>query len=126
MKTFMVVIPGTTGSIKHYIPLPDKAKLRGIAAVPNSTQTAGTATVTAGKKGATNKLFQANLGTTGPGAGVIGVPAKGAKVVAATAAELNEEFGPTNPVEVDIVLVVAGSVGIMITYDEYNVTINEA
>ena len=126
MKKFMVVIPGTTASVKHYIPLPDKAKLRGIAAVPNSTQTAGTATVTAGKKGATNKLFQANLGTTGPGAGVIGVPAKGAQIVAATTAELNEEFGPANPVEVDIVLVVAGSVGIMITYDEYNVTINGA
>ena len=126
MKTFMVVIPGTTSSVKHYIPLPDKAKLRGIAAAANSTQTAGTATVTAGKKGATNKLFQANLGTTGPGAGVIGAVSKGAQVVAATAAELNEEFGPTNAVEVDIVLVVAGSVGIMISYDEYNVSLHGA
>ena len=124
MKTFMVVIPGTTGSVKHYVPLPDRAKLRGISAVVNSAQTAGTALVKAGKLGVTNKLFEANLGTTG--ANGIGNVAKGTKIVAATAAEMNAEFGPTAPVELDIQLVVAGSVGIMITYDEYNVTINEA
>ena len=122
MKTFMVVIPGTTSSVKHYIPLPDKAKLRGIAAVVNSAQTAGTALVKGGKKGATNHLYSANLGTTG--ANGIGNVAKGALNASATAAERNEEFGPTNPVELDIQLVVAGSVGVMISYDEYNVLVN--
>ena len=122
MKKFMVVIPGTTASVKHYIPLPDKAKLRGVSAVVNSTQTAGTALVKIGKQGATNHLYSANLGTTG--ANGIGKIAVGALNASATTVEKNETFGDATPVEVDVQLVVAGSVGVMITYDEYNVTIN--
>ena len=119
MKKFMVVIPGTTASVKHYIPLPDKAKLRGVSAVVNSTQTAGTALVKAGKKGATNHLLSANLGTTG--ANGIGNVAKATLNASATDAERAQIFDGTTPVEIDVQLVVAGSVGITVLVDEYGI-----
>ena len=117
MKKYSYVIPGTASSVKHYLPIPDAGKIVGVSAVVNSTQTAGTALVIVGKKGATNKLFSANLGTTG--ANGIGNVAKGAAVTAATQAEVNQVFDMTTPVELDIQLVVAGSVGITVLVDEY-------
>ena len=119
MKKYSYVIPGTTSSVKHYLPIPDAGKIVGLSAVVNSAQTAGTALVKAGKKGATNALFSANLGTTG--ANGIGKVAKGAPVTAATQAEVNQIFDGETPVELDIVLVVAGSVGITLLVDEYAV-----
>ena len=119
MKKYSFVIPGTTSSVKHYIPLPDGGKLAAISAVVNSAQTAGTALVKAGKKGATNYLMSANLGTTG--ANGIGNVAKGALNASATDAERAQMFDASTPLELDIVLVVAGSVGITIEMDEYGV-----
>lgn len=119
MKKYSFVIPGTTSSVKHYIPLPDGGKLAGISAVVNSTQTAGTALVKAGKKGATNYIMSANLGTTG--ANGIGNVAKGTLNSSATDAERAQMFDASTPLELDIVLVVAGSVGITIEMDEYGV-----
>ena len=119
MKKYSYVIPGTASSVKHYLPIPDAGKIVGLSAVVNSTQTAGTALVIVGKKGATSKLFSANLGTTG--ANGIGNVAKGAPVSAATQAEVNQVFDMTTPVELDIQLVVAGSVGITVLVDEYAV-----
>ena len=119
MKKYTFVIPGTVSSVKHYLPIPDAGKIVGLSAVVNSTQTAGTALVKAGKKGATNALFSANLGTTG--ANGIGNVAKGAAVAAATQAEVNQIFDSTTPIELDIQLVVAGSVGVTILADEYAV-----
>lgn len=119
MKKYSFVIPGTTGSVKHYIPLPDGGKLVGLSAVVNSTQTAGTALVKAGKKGATNHILSANLGTTG--ANGIGNVAKATVNASATDAEKAELFSGTTPLELDIQLVVAGSVGITIEMDEYGI-----
>ena len=119
MKKYSFVIPGTTSSVKHYIPLPDGGKLAAISAVVNSAQTAGTALVKAGKKGATNYLMSANLGTTG--ANGIGNVAKGTLNSSATDAERAQMFDASTPLELDIVLVVAGSVGITIEMDEYGV-----
>ena len=119
MKKYSFVIPGTTSSVKHYIPLPDGGKLAAISAVVNSAQTAGTALVKAGKKGATNYLMSANLGTTG--ANGIGNVAKGVLNASATDAERAQMFDASTPLEVDIQLVVAGSVGITIEMDEYGV-----
>ncbi len=119
MKKYTFVIPGTTASVKHYLPIPDAGKIVGLAAVVNSAQTAGTALVKAGKKGATNALYSANLGTTG--ANGIGKVAKGTAVSAATQAEVNQIFDSATPIELDIVLVVAGSVGITVLVDEYAV-----
>ena len=119
MKKYSYVIPGTTSSVKHYLPIPDAGKIVGLFAVVNSTQTTGTALVKAGKKGATNALYSANLGTTG--ANGIGKVAKGAAVTAATQAEVNQVFDMTTPLELDIELVVAGSVGITVLVDEYAV-----
>lgn len=117
MKKYSYVIPGTTSSVKHYLPIPDAGKIVGLSAVVNSAQTAGTALVKAGKKGATNALFSANLGTTG--ANGIGKVAKGTAVTAATQAEVNQIFDGETPVELDIELTVAGSVGITLLVDEY-------
>ena len=119
MKKYSFVIPGTTGSVKHYIPLPDGGKLVGLSAVVNSTQTAGTALVKAGKKGATNHILEANLGTTG--ANGIGNVAKATVNASATDAEKAQLFAGTTPLELDIQLVVAGSVGITIEMDEYGI-----
>ena len=119
MKKYSYVIPGTTSSVKHYLPLPDAGKIVGMSAVVNSAQTAGTALVKVGKKGATNALFSANLGTTG--ANGIGNVAKATAVSAATQAEVNQIFDGETPVELDIQLVVAGSVGVTIMLDEYAV-----
>lgn len=119
MKKYSYVIPGTTSSVKHYLPIPDAGKIVGLSAVVNSAQTAGTALVKAGKKGATNALYSANLGTTG--ANGIGKVAKGAAVTAATQAEVNQIFDGETPVELDIELTVAGSVGITLLVDEYAV-----
>ena len=72
--------------------------------------------VKAGKKGATNYLMSANLGTTG--ANGIGNVAKGTLNSSATDAERAQMFDASTPLELDIVLVVAGSVGITIEMDE--------
>lgn len=119
MKKYTFVIAGTTSSVKHYLPIPDAGKIVGLSAVVNSAQTAGTALVKVGKKGATNALFSANLGTTG--ANGIGKVAKGTAVSAATQAEVNQIFDSTTPIELDIELTVAGSVGITVLVDEYAV-----
>ena len=119
MKKYTFVVAGTTSSVKHYLPLPDGGKLAGIYAVVNSTQTAGTALVKAGKKGATNHILSANLGTTG--ANGIGNVAKGALNASATDAERAQIFDGTTPLEIDVQLVVAGSVGITVLMDEYGV-----
>lgn len=118
-KKYSFVIPGTTGSVKHYIPIPDGGKIVAISAVVNSAQTAGTALVKAGKKGATNYIYSANLGTTG--ANGIGNVAQGELNASATVAERAQMFDRTTPIELDIQLVVAGSVGITIELDEYGV-----
>jgi hypothetical protein len=119
MKSIVVSIAGTTGSVKHYVPLPDKGgRLVGIEAVVNTTQTGTTSKVIAGKMGVTNKLFEAKLGTDG--ANGIGLVAKGAALPAATKAERNAVFGGASvPVELDILTSVVGVVGIVIYYDEY-------
>ncbi|MCE5199072.1 hypothetical protein LLG39_08855 [bacterium] len=119
MKKYSFVIPGTTGSVKHYIPIPDGGKVAGIRAVVNSTQTSGTAVVKVGKKGAANVLFTADLGTTG--ANGIGNVAKGVANASATDAEKAQMFDGSVPLELDIQLVVAGSVGITIEMDEFGV-----
>lgn len=119
MKKYSFVIPGTTSSVKHYIPIPDGGKLAGLYAVVNSTQTAGTALVKAGKKGATNHLLSADLGTTG--ANGIGNVAKAALNSSATDAERAQMFNASTPIELDIQLVVAGSVGVTILVDEYGI-----
>ena len=119
MKKYTFVIPGTTASAKHYLPIPDGGKLVGLYAVVNSTQTAGTALVKAGKKGATNHLLSANLGTTG--ANGIGNIAMATANASATDAEKAQIFDATTPLELDIQLVVAGSVGITVLVDEYGI-----
>ena len=119
MKKYTFVIPGTTSAVAHYLPIPDAGKVVGLSAVVNSAQTTGTATVTVGKKSATNVLYTANLGTTG--ANGIGNVAKGALNSSATQAEVNQVFDSTVPLELSIVLVVAGSVGITVLVDEYAV-----
>jgi len=117
MKKYSFVIPGTTSSVKHYIPLPDGGKLVGLSAVVNSTQTSGTALVKAGKKGATNVLYTANLGTTG--ANGVGNVAAGALNASATTTEKKQVFNRTTPVELDVQLVVAGQVGVTLYLDEF-------
>lgn len=119
MKKYTFLVAGTTASVKHYLPIPDGGKVVGLYAVVNSTQTAGTALVKVGKKGATNALYSANLGTTG--ANGIGNVAKGTAVAAATQAEINQIFDSSTPIELDIQLVVAGSVGVTVLVDEYAV-----
>jgi hypothetical protein len=105
--------------VKHYIPIPDGGKVAGISAVVNSAQTVGTATVKVGKKGATNVLYTANLGTTG--ANGIGNVARGELNASATDAERAQMFSGTVPLEVIVELVVAGSVGITVELDEYGI-----
>jgi len=119
MKKYTFVVPGTTASVKHYLPIPDGGKLVGIYAAVNSAQTTGTALVKAGKKGATNSLLSANLGTTG--ANGIGNVAKGALNASATDAERAQIFDATTPIELDVQLVVAGSVGVTVLVDEYGI-----
>ena len=119
MKKYTFLVAGTTASVKHYLPIPDGGKVVGLYAVVNSTQTAGTALVKAGKKGATNHLLSANLGTTG--ANGIGNVAKAALNASATDAERAQIFDGTTPVEIDVQLVVAGSVGITVLVDEYGI-----
>ena len=119
MKKYSFVIPGTTSSVKHYLPIPDAGKLVGMYAVVNSAQTAGTALVKAGKKGATNHILSANLGTTG--ANGIGNVAKATLNASATEAERAQMFDGSTPLELDIQLVVAGSVGVTVLVDEYGV-----
>lgn len=119
MKKYTVLVAGTTASVKHYIPIPDGGKLVGLYAVVNSTQTAGTALVKAGKKGATNHLISADLGTTG--ANGIGNIAKATTNASATDAEKAQIFDATTPLELDVQLVVAGSVGITVLVDEYGI-----
>lgn len=119
MKKYTFVVAGTTSSVKHYLPIPDGGKLAGIYAVVNSAQTTGTALVKAGKKGASHHLLSANLGTTG--ANGIGNVAKGTLNADATDAERAQMFDATTPLEVDVQLAVAGSVGITVLVDEYGV-----
>ena len=119
MKKYTVLVAGTTASVKHYLPIPDGGKLVGLYAVVNSTQTAGTALVKAGKKGATNHLVSADLGTTG--ANGIGNIAKATTNASATDAEKAQIFDATTPLELDVQLVVAGSVGITVLVDEYGI-----
>ena len=119
MKKYSFVIPGTTSSVKHYLPIPDAGKLVGMYAVVNSAQTAGTALVKAGKKSATNHILSANLGTTG--ANGIGNVAKATLNASATEAERAQMFDGSTPLELDIQLVVAGSVGVTVLVDEYGV-----
>jgi hypothetical protein len=119
MKKYTFTVPGTTASVKHYLPIPDAGKVVGLYAVVNTAQTAGTALVKAGKKGATNVLLTANLGTTG--ANGVGNVAKAAANASATQAEVNQIFGETVPIELDVQLVVAGTVGITVLVDEYAV-----
>lgn len=119
MKKYTVLVAGTTASVKHYLPIPDGGKLVGLYAVVNSTQTAGTALVKAGKKGATNHLISADLGTTG--ANGIGNIAKATTNASATDAEKAQIFDATTPLELDVQLVVAGSVGITVLVDEYGI-----
>jgi len=120
MKTITLSLPGTTASVKHYIPVPTQCRVVGMTAVVNTTQTAGTALVLAGKKAATNKILSANLGTTG--ANGIGNVAKATVVEAATAAEKAQLFDNTTPVELDVQLVVAGQVVVTLFVDEYGIT----
>ncbi len=119
MKKYTFLVAGTTASVKHYLPIPDGGKLVGLYAVVNSTQTAGTALVKAGKKGATNHLISADLGTTG--ANGIGNIAKATTNASATDAEKAQIFDATTPLELDVQLVVAGSVGITVLVDEYGI-----
>lgn len=119
MKKYTFLVAGTTASVKHYLPIPDGGKLVGLYAVVNSTQTAGTALVKAGKKGATNHLVSADLGTTG--ANGIGNIAKATTNASATDAEKAQIFDATTPLELDVQLVVAGSVGITVLVDEYGI-----
>jgi hypothetical protein len=119
MKKYTFTVPGTTDSVKHYLPIPDAGKVVGLYAVVNTAQTAGTALVKAGKKGATNVLLTANLGTTG--ANGVGNVAKAAANASATQAEVNQIFGEAVPIELDVQLVVAGTVGITVLVDEYAV-----
>ena len=120
MKYINISIPGTTSAVKHYVPIPSTGRLIGISAVVNSTQTAGTATVTVGKKGAAHTLFTANLGTTGAnGAGNI---AKGVLNASATDAERIQIFNmDTVPVEITAQLVVAGQINLVLKVDEFNI-----
>lgn len=120
MKKYSYVIPGTTASVKHYLPIPDAGKIVGLYAAVNSAQTAGTAVVKVGKKSATNVLMTADLGTTG--ANGIGNIAKAAANASATAAEKAQIFNYEVPVELDIQLVVAGSVGVTLLVDEYAIS----
>lgn len=122
MYKINVSLPGTTASVKHYIPVPDGCRLLGVDAVVNTAQTAGTALVKGGKKGASNVLYTANLGTTG--ANGIGNVAAGALNASATAAEKKQVFDRTTPVEVDVQLVVAGEVGVVLYLDEFLVDVN--
>ena len=103
MKKYTFLVAGTTASVKHYLPIPDGGKLVGLYAVVNSTQTAGTALVKAGKKGATNHLISADLGTTG--ANGIGNIAKATTNASATDAEKAQIFDATTPLELDVQLV---------------------
>jgi len=122
MYKLTLSLPGTTASVKHYVPVPDGCRLLGIDAVVNSAQTAGTALVKGGKKGASNVLYTANLGTTG--ANGVGNVAAGALNASATVAEKKQVFDRTTPVEVDVQLVVAGQVGVTLYLDEFLVDVN--
>jgi hypothetical protein len=117
MYKITLSLPGTTASVKHYVPVPDGCRVVGMDAVVNSVQTAGTALVKAGKKGATNVLYTANLGTTG--ANGVGNVAAGALNASATTAEKKQVFNRTTPVELDVQLVVAGEVGVTLYLDEF-------
>jgi len=119
MKKYTYTVAGTTSAVKHYLPIPDAGKLAGLRAVVNSTQTAGTAQVLAGKKGATHHILAADLGTTG--ANGIGNVAKATLNADATDAERAQMFDGTTPIEVSVQLVVAGIVGITIEVDEYGI-----
>ena len=119
MKKYSFVIPGTNASVKHYLPIPDAGKVVGLYASVNSAQTAGTAVVKIGKKGATNYIMSANLGTTG--ANGIGNVAKATVNSSATDAERAQMFDMTTALELDIQLVVAGSVGVTVLVDEYGI-----
>jgi hypothetical protein len=117
MKKYTFTIPGTTSAVKHYLPIPDAGKLVGLYAVVNSAQTAGTATVQAGKAGAATSVLTANLGTTG--ANGIGKVAKGALTPSVTEANKQQIFDGETPIELTAVLVVAGSIGVTVLVDEY-------
>lgn len=118
MKSLSFILAGTNAAAKHYVIPPDNCRLIGAIVAPTVAQAAA-ATVQFGKEGATHSVLTANLNPAGAGDAI-----KAALTTDVTAAEKNQVFGPTLPIEIAVDLAADSSLGVTLYFDEYLIDVH--